>query len=239
MAKILIVEDDLVIARNLKTWLENEKHTVDMVHDGDEGLYRLLNYPYDLAILDWNLPGKQGAEICVSVRSSNSDVPILMLTARASLKDKVKALDIGAYDYIVKPCVLEELSARVRALLRRHPGDEKSKAILTHGNLKIDIDSHAVLVDGKQVSLSPSEYSILLLLCENFGTTFTSDKILGKIRGNNEGSTKLVRVHITHLRQKLAAAKSTLQIVNARTGGYLADVQNDFSFAPEDLLDRE
>ena len=226
-----------MIARNVKAWLENEKHTVDMVHDGDEGLYRLLNYPYDLAILDWNLPGKQGAEICISVRSSNSDIPILMLTARASLNDKVTALDIGAYDYIVKPCILQELSARVRALLRRHPGAEKSKTILTHGNLRIDVDSHEVTVAGQPVSLSPSEYSILLLLCENFGETFTSDKILSNIRGNKEGSSQLVRVHVTHLRQKLAASQSTLQIINARTGGYSADVKKDYSYAPDELLE--
>lgn len=224
MAKILIVEDDLVIARNLRAWLENEKHTVDMVHDGDEGLYRLTHYPYDLAILDWHLPGKQGAEICEELRSSNRRIPILMLTARSAVNDKVKALDSGAYDYIVKPCDLQELSARVRALLRRHPLDNNETTQLNFGNLAINTESHEVLVDSKPLFLSPSEFAILLFLCQNFGNNFSSDKIYGQIRSNKDGSSQLIRVHITHLRQKLAAANSTLEILSSKGGGYCANM---------------
>ena len=221
MAKILIVEDDAVISRNVKTWLESERHTVDEVANGDEGLYLLLNFSYDLAILDWQLPGKQGAEICVAVRAANNEIPILMLTSRGSLNDKVIGLDSGAYDYMVKPASLEELSARVRALLRR-PADEAPE-LLYLGNVQINLNSHELLVNDARVTVSPSEFMILGFLCKNLGMSFSADTILARLWADKPNvSTPLVRVHITHLRQKLQTAGANIAIESQRGGGYMA-----------------
>jgi DNA-binding response OmpR family regulator len=224
MAKILIVEDDLLIARHVQAWLENEKHTVDTVADGDEGLYLLLNYAYDLAILDWQLPGKQGAEICALVRSNDNDIPILMLTSRSTLSDRVKGLDSGAYDYMVKPCSLPELSARIRALLRRPR--EMKKEVLNLGNLALDLTAHEAVIGSEKLSLSPSEYQILVLLCKNLETAFTAETILARLWSDKpDVSKQLIRVHITHLRQKLAALAAELQILSQKSGGYTASLQ--------------
>jgi two-component system, OmpR family, response regulator len=225
MAKLLIVEDDPVIAKNVQAWLEKENHTVDVVGHGDEGLYLLLNYAYDLAILDWQLPGKQGAEICQLVRDSGNDIPILMLTSRSSLSDRVKGLDCGAYDYIVKPCALSELSARIRALLRR-PGDAKTEELVL-GNLELNLASHEALVNGTRLSLSPSEYLILALLARTLETPFTAEAILARLWADKPNVSKqLVRVHITHLRQKLAAAGSHLRVVSQKRDGYMAVIDS-------------
>jgi DNA-binding response OmpR family regulator len=222
MAKILIVEDDPLISRNVGARLESENHTVDVVADGDDGLYRLLNYSYDLAILDWQLPGMQGAEICEAVRAAKKTTPILMLTSRSSLSDRVRGLDSGAYDYMVKPCSLSELAARVRSLLRR-PGNESISTIYV-GNVQINLESHEVLVDGARLQLSPSEFLILQLLCQNRDKALTSDLILSKLWGDKPNVSKqLIKVHITHLRKKLAAGAAALQINSQKGGGYMVE----------------
>ncbi len=225
MAKILIVEDDPVIANNVKSWLENEKHTVDLVGDGDEGLYLLLNYSYDLAVLDWQLPGKQGADICLAVRAAKNEMPILMLTSRSTLSDRVQGLDSGAYDYVVKPCSLPELSARVRALLRR-PADTVSESLIL-GNLELKLVSHEVLVEGKKLALSPSEFMILALLAKTLDKPYTADNILSKLWADKPNVSKpLVRVHITHLRKKLASSGAKLTIESQKGGGYMASLDH-------------
>lgn len=223
MAKILIVEDDPSISKSVKAWLEKERHTVDVSENGDDGLYLLENYSYDLAILDWQLPGKQGADICLSLRANNNQVPILMLTSRSSLSDRVQGLDSGAYDYMVKPCSLQELSARVRALLRRP--SEKNNTVHIFANLELNLESHEAIVDGQKLALSPSEFSILAFLCQHSGASFTAESLLSKLwSGKSNVSKPLIRVHVAHLRQKLVAANCQLKVVSQKGGGYMASL---------------
>ncbi len=219
MAKIIIVEDDLSISENIKAWLEKEKHVVDCVADGKEGLEMLLHYPYDLAILDWQLPGMDGAEICVELRKEGSQLPILMLTSRASLDDRVKGLDSGAYDYLVKPCSFEELSARIRALLRRYgPSEEKCLIV---GDLEIKLESHEVLKEQSKLQLSPSEFEILKLLARNQGNSFSSEAILARLWADKpQVSKQLIKVHVNNLRKKLAQVETVVAIASSKNEGY-------------------
>ncbi len=221
MAKILIVEDDPIISKNLKLSLEKENHLVETVADGAEGLYLLLNYSYDLAILDWQLPGKQGSDICVELKNNNKDIPILMLTSRSSLSDRVLGLDSGAYDYVVKPCDLNEINARVRALARRPKKSNPQQLIV--GNLVIDLDSHEVYVETKKLRLSPSEFELLQKLCRHLDEVVPINQFKTLTHSSKENvSTEQIRVQIASIRKKLSEAGAQLQISNARGLGYVA-----------------
>jgi len=217
MAKILVIEDDALISKNIKTWLENENHTVDIVDDGALGLDQLTHYPYDLAIIDWNLPGMDGASICRSARNNKIDLPLLMLTAKSSLSEKIVGLDSGAYDYLVKPCSLEELSARVRALLRRTVEHKEDQ--LSFGNISVSKMSREVQVNGQSLSLSPSEFDILLLLTKDIGVPTKTERLLAQL-GKPDMSSQLIRVHITNLRKKLQNSGANHSLVGQKGAGY-------------------
>lgn len=234
MAKILLVEDDPSISANIKSWLEKEKHVVDSVANGKEGLELLLHYAYDCAILDWQLPGMEGADICVELRKQGSEIPILMLTSRSSLDDRVQGLDSGAYDYLVKPCSLEELSARLRALLRRFGPQTDNKSVSV-GDLEIRFDSHEVLKDGKQLSFSPIEFEILKLLARHQDNAFSADAILSRLWSDKpQVSKQLVKVHVKNLRKKLAASGTNVGISTNKNEGYsLLLNQTDTGSEPE------
>lgn len=220
MAKILIVEDDLSISANIKAWLEKEKHVVDSCADGKEGFELLTHYPYDLAILDWQLPGMEGADICLELRKEGSTIPILMLTSRSSLDDRVQGLDAGAYDYLVKPCSLEELSARIRALLRRHGPPDTERCFIV-GDLEIKYDSHEVVKGNEKLSLSPVEFEIFKLLARNQDTTFSADAILSRLWSDKpQVSKQLIKVHVKNLRKKLASVETVVGIATAKNEGY-------------------
>lgn len=228
MAKIILVEDDLEIAANLKAWLEKDKHVVDHVANGNDGLDRLIHFQYDLAILDWQLPGMQGADICSEVRKRGSDMAILMLTSRSTLDDRVKGLDSGAYDYMVKPCSLDELSARIRALLRRHGASDQKSIIV--GDLLIRLDSHEVLRQGQDLELSPMEFEILKLLSRNQDTVFSSDMVLSRLWSDKpQVSKQLVKVHIKNLRKKLKSSGTIVGVATAKNEGYSLSIGADQS----------
>jgi DNA-binding response OmpR family regulator len=225
MAKILIVEDDLSFSENVKTWLEKQNHVVDTVADGNEGLSRLKLYAYDLAVIDWQLPGLEGAEICSELRKAGSEIPILMLTGRSSLDDRVTGLDAGAYDYLTKPCSLQELSARIRALLRRH-GPDTTKSLII-GDLEIRHDSHEVLKNGVNLSLSPIEFEIFKLLCHNRDVSFSAEAMLSRLWADKpQVSKQLVKVHVKNLRKKLADAGTMVSIETAKNEGYMVVVDD-------------
>lgn len=228
MAKILIVEDDLAVSSQLKSWLEKEKYVVDTAADGKEGLELLKIYSYDLAIIDWQLPGMDGAEICLKLRKEGSLLPILMLTSRSSLDDKIQGLDAGAYDYLVKPCSLVELSARVRALLRRRvPDQEKSFYV---GDLEIKLDSHEVMKDGTTVPLSPIEFEVLKLLARHQDNAFSAEAILSRLWADKpKVSKQLVKVHVKNLRKKLAAVNTVVSINTEKNEGYTLVVNDSAS----------
>lgn len=213
MAKILIVEDDLAISKTIKSWLEREKYVVESSASGREGLDLLQLYDFDLAILDWQLPDLSGPEISRAMQTSKKKIPLLMLTSMSSTQNRIDGLESGVFDYMVKPCSLEELSARVRALLRRIP-QEESKKTIEIGNVSIHLLSHEVTVDGELLKLSPSEFEILRLLARNPGASFSSDAIFARLWADKPNVSKqLVKVHIMNLRKKLAKTNPDLEVL--------------------------
>lgn len=220
MAKIIIVEDDPNISRTVKSWLEGEKYVVDSAATGSDGLELLLHYDYDLAILDWQLPDLQGTDIARKLQEEEKDIPILMLTSKGELRDRVEGLDAGAFDYLVKPCSLEELSARVRALLRRTIQNEQGST-LSLGDLEMRLISREVFVAGSQLKLSPSEFEILKLLLKSPASGFSSDAIFARLWSDKPNVSKqLVKVHVMNLRKKLSAAQCSVQLLTNELAEY-------------------
>lgn len=220
MAKILLVEDDLGISGTIMSWLEKEKHTVESTTSGVEGLDLLKHYSFDLVILDWQLPDMMGPEISKALRSAKKDIPILMLTSKSATEDRVEGLDAGAFDYVVKPCSLEELSARVRALLRR-PGDNVAPKKIEFGDLTINVQSHEVLKGQSAIKISPSEFEILKLMARNPTDSFSSEAILARLWIDKPNVSKqLVKVHVMNLRKKLAESGSRVSVKTNDLGEY-------------------
>lgn len=221
MPKILLVEDDLEFAAVLKVLLSRELFTVDHVSTGLEALDLLTNYPYDLAILDWQLPDVSGVEICQIARARGASVPVLMLTAHDSSKDKVQGLDCGADDYLVKPCCLDELLARLRALLRRQPGQQGSASTLRAGGLRLEIASHKVFLHDREVSLSRTEFALLEFLMRHKGQIFDADALLSRVwSSESEVSKDLVKAYVSRLRAKLTPDGQAPVIVTVHGVGY-------------------
>ena len=199
--KILVVEDNKKLASNLKEGLEQDGFAVDCIHDGIEAENRILinRKEYDVVILDLMLPSKDGVEICLSWREQGVSVPVLMLTARDATDDKVKGLNMGADDYLAKPFALEEVTARVRALLRRPVITEN--VILQLGNITLDTISHEVKKDGKSVDLTLKEYMVLEYLMRNQGRVVTRDTLYDHAWDFADTSfSNTVNVHIKNLR---------------------------------------
>ena len=202
--KILVVEDNKKLAANLKEGLEQDGFAVDCIHDGKEAERRILinRKEYDVVILDLMLPSKDGVEVCLSWREQGVVVPVLMLTARDATDDKVKGLNMGADDYLAKPFVLEEVTARVRALLRRPVITEN--VVLQLGNITLDTISHEVKKDGESVELTLKEYMVLEYLMRNQGRVVTRDTLYDHAWDYADTSfSNTVNVHIKNLRQKL------------------------------------
>ena len=202
--KILVVEDNKKLAANLKEGLEQDGFAVDCIHDGWEAERRILinRKEYDVVILDLMLPSKDGVEVCLSWREQGVVVPVLMLTARDATDDKVKGLNMGADDYLAKPFALEEVTARVRALLRRPAITEN--VVLQLGNITLDTISHEVKKDGESVELTLKEYMVLEYLMRNQGRVVTRDTLYDHAWDYADTSfSNTVNVHIKNLRQKL------------------------------------
>ena len=202
--KILVVEDNKKLAANLKEGLEQDGFAVDCIHDGWEAERRILinRKEYDVVILDLMLPSKDGVEVCLSWREQGVVVPVLMLTARDATDDKVKGLNMGADDYLAKPFALEEVTARIRALLRRPVITEN--VVLQLGNITLDTISHEVKKDGESVELTLKEYMVLEYLMRNQGRVVTRDTLYDHAWDYADTSfSNTVNVHIKNLRQKL------------------------------------
>ncbi len=163
--KILVVEDEKKVASFIKKGLEEEYYTVDVAYDGREGLKLAFSEEYDLMILDIMLPLKDGISLIKNIRSEKINIPVLLLTAKDTIEDKVEGLDSGADDYLTKPFAFEELLARIRALLRRNEGSKILQ--LSAGDLVLDTQSHKVSRSGVDITLTPKEYSILEYLLRN------------------------------------------------------------------------
>ncbi len=203
-AKILIIEDEKKISALIRKGLEEEKYSVDDAFDGEKGELLALKQQHDLIILDIMLPKKDGIQVLSSLRTSNIETPVLMLTAKGTVEDRVKGLDTGADDYLVKPFAITELLARVRSLLRRKKGAEKSATTLTIADLAVDLVSRKVLRDGKVIDLTTKEFSLLEFFIRNKNKTLNRSTITEHIWNYNfDTGTNIIDVYINHLRTKI------------------------------------
>lgn len=220
MAKLLIIEDDKVIGRELKTRLSHENHIVDVSETGSDGLYRLENYDYELAIVDWNLPDIEGIEICSRIRQIKPELPLLMLTSRGSIDDKIDGLDAGAMDYLVKPCDLIELSARIRALLRRNYKSNVSDT-LSFADIELNPSTRQARVEHNQLKLAPREFDLLELLLDNTDKMMTLKMIASAMGKDYDDSVhNTLKQCVLTLRKKLDEAGSQSSIEFQRDNGY-------------------
>ncbi len=219
--KILVVEDDEKLNAALKMGLEKEGYAVDGLFDGKSAEKRLLlnHSDYDLVILDLSLPEKTGIEICQSIRSNDISVPVLILTGHDATSDKVTALDAGADDYLTKPFSILELSARVRALLRRPQKADPSKLEVL--DIVLNPATRKVTRAGKEIELTLKEYSILEYLMHNVNQVVTRDQLLDHVWDFNFDSfSNIVDVHITNLRKKMNGKGGNNCIETVRGVGY-------------------
>ena len=219
MAKILIVEDDLEMAALVSDWLLHEKYTVEVHHRGEDAEYFLQNYKCDVIVLDWDLPDKNGIDICRDFRKKGGTTPILLLTGRSQIDEKEEGLDSGAEDYLTKPFALKELSARIRALLRRSP--QLSENELHVGNITLSPRDHSVKQNGKEISLFPKEFALLEFLMRNNKEIFDSPALLDHVWTAEAGvGPETVRQSIHRLRQQLDSEGQPSVIENIRGVGY-------------------
>lgn len=201
--RILIVEDDDMIGESVVAGLENDDYAVDWVRDGNSALIALKTTPFSLVILDLGLPGKDGLKVLEEMRSKHISTPVLVTTARDTVEDRIKGLDAGADDYLIKPYDLDELSARVRALLRRSAG--RAEPSIVRGELVISPATRKVTFRGRDVLLSSKEYALLVALAERQGVVWSRAQLEEKLYNwDNTVGSNAIEVHIHHLRKKLA-----------------------------------
>ena len=200
--RILVIEDERKIALALKKGLEQESFAVDVVHDGEDGLSYAMDEPYDLIVLDRMLPGIDGMEVCQKLRAAGKKVPILMLTAKDRVNDRVEGLDAGADDYLIKPFAFEELLARLRSLLRRPR--EFTSEVLTVGDVTLNTLTFEVKRATESISLTHKEFSLLEYLMRSQGRTITKDMIVSHVWDYDADILpNTVEVYIGYLRAKL------------------------------------
>lgn len=203
MAKILIVEDDKQLSALVVDWLTGEKYATEVVFKGTEGLERLRVYQYDVVILDWELPGMSGLDICRQFRERGGTTPILMLTGKKEIDQKAEGLDAGSDDYLTKPFEMKELSARLRALLRRANPATKTP-ILSAGNLTLDPSSRKVTLGEKILELQPKEYLLLEFLLRHPNQPFNAEALMERVwTASSEAAPDTVRLHVMRLRNKI------------------------------------
>src|SRR6201997_1758769 len=202
--RLLLVEDDAMIGEAIRTGLKRDGFTVDWVRDGESADRVLRTEQFDLLLLDLGLPRKDGLQVLKSLRARHETLPVLIITARDAVSDRVQGLDAGADDYLIKPFDLEELAARIRALLRRKAG--RSAPRIEHLGVVLDPAAHRVTQDGVEVSLSPREFALLQLLLERPGVILSRGQIEERLYGwGEEVESNAVEVHIHGLRRKLGA----------------------------------
>ncbi len=200
--RLLVVEDDIKLARALHRGLEQEGYAVDLAVSGDEALEHAAQNDYDAIVLDLMLPGRDGFSVCEALRDGERWVPVLMLTARTSVRDRIRGLDAGADDYLVKPFDFGELLARLRALMRRGPAERA--AVLEIGDLSVDPETRVVTGNGQEVELTAREFSVLEFLARRSGQVVSRAELLDHVWDENyEGSPNIVDVYVGYLRKKL------------------------------------
>ena len=221
--RILIADDDDQIRDLLVFDIQSSGYTVDSANNGENALKKALENNYDLILLDVMMPKMSGYDVCKNIRLVKHDVPILMLTAKGSIKDKTEGFDVGADDYLVKPFEIQEVLLRIRALLRRNSGQNKDnvseKEILRAGQIEILADSLEAIVEGKKVKLTPTEFEILYCLMQHLNKPVNLATLLDEVWGyGSDEDVRMVRVHVGGLRQKIEE--------NSRQPKYLHTVTN-------------
>lgn len=214
--RLLLVEDDPMIGRNIQAGLKHDGYTIDWVQDGLSAEAALANDVYELMLLDLGLPRKSGLDVLKALRHEKNQIPVLILTARDAVTDRIAGLDTGADDYLVKPFDLDELSARIRALIRRSAG--RAEALLEHGPLTLNPATREVQLAGKHINLSMREFTLLQILLEKPGTPLSRAQLEDRIYGwGEEIESNAVEVYIHGVRQKLG----NHWIINVRGVGYM------------------
>ena len=226
--RILVVEDEKNLNDIIVKKLKKEKYGVDSCFDGEEAIDYIVAAEYDVVILDIMLPKLNGFEVLKSIRSKNIKTPVLLLTAKDGIEDRVQGLDLGADDYLIKPFAFDELLARIRVLLRRNAVNTNASNIYKIANLTVDIDSRSVFRDDKSIKLSTREFTILEYLIRNKGKVLSRDSIEQHIWDyDHEGGTNVVDVYIRYLRKKIDDGYSPKLIYTISNIGYVMKVEND------------
>jgi two-component system response regulator QseB len=216
--RLLLIEDDVALGEGIHQALNREGYTVDWVKDGGSGLHALLSEEFDLAILDLGLPKLDGLSVLRRLRETGSSLPVLVLTARDATEDRIAGLDAGADDYLIKPFDLNELKARLRALLRRSAG--RAQVAIEHAGIRLDPATQQVSYNASPVSLTPKEYQLLHELLSPPGRVMTRERLIQLLYGwNEQAESNTLEVHIHHLRKKF----SSELIRTVRGVGYLVE----------------
>jgi DNA-binding response OmpR family regulator len=223
VAKILLVDDDQTLTKMVHDWLVFEHHQVETASDGDEGLYKVLTYSYDIIVLDINMPGKDGIQICQEYRSHGGQSPVLMLTGRNKIENKEEGFNVGADDYLTKPFHMKELTVRITALLRR--ARTVTEKIYSWGDVKVDGISFKVTKGGAEVKLLPKEFGLLEFLMANPNRVFTPDAILDRLwASESDATSNAVITCISRIRTKLDDKGTKNSIIKTVHGvGYRFD----------------
>ena len=207
----------------IRDWLTIEHHNIEVVGDGKEGLEKLQFYEYDVVILDWALPGMQGVEILKEFRNNGGVTPVLMLTGKDAVTDKEQGFDAGADDYLTKPFHMKELSARLRALLRRPQGYVGD--VIEHGNLSLDRSNYAVVRNGEQIRLLPKEFALLEFLMRHPNQVFSADALLNRVWASESDATiDALTTCIKRLRKKVDVQGQQSIIRTIHGVGYKLDI---------------
>ena len=219
--QILLVEDDELLGDAVRRGLMQEHYAVEWVRDGIAAQRGLRQHDHDLLLLDLNLPQRSGLEVLRTLRALKNSIPVLILTARDTVTDRVAGLDAGADDYLVKPFSMDELCARVRALMRRRSG--RASSVIQHGEITLDPAGHGLTRAGKPIDVPPKEFAILKLLLENTGKVLSRARLEEALYGwSGEVGSNAVEVHVHHLRKKLG--KNIVRTV--RGVGYIIPKQS-------------
>jgi DNA-binding response OmpR family regulator len=225
--KILLIEDDKRLAKLVKQVLEDEHYSVDVENDGEYGLEIALRSAHDLVIVDWMLPGRDGPSICRKIRSSKMTLPILMLTARGQIEDRVTGLESGADDYLIKPFDFDELIARIRALSRRYSPGSIDPDELRLGSIVMDVKAHSLRRANESIELTKKEWDLLEYFLRHPNQTLSRTAILDYV-WSAEASVQqeMVDVYVSYLRQKITVTGMKDPIQTIRGFGYMLDEQN-------------
>ena len=225
-SKLLLIEDEDALAYTLKTFFEKKNFNVEIVKDGEDALFQAESMKPDIVLLDWMLPNMSGLEICRQIRTVKDikKTPIIFLTAKGEEEDKLRGLDTGADDYMTKPFSQMELLARINALLRRSNPSNLDDELSYKKTIIMNLKTHRVKREGKEVKLNPKEFDLLKLFMENPGKVFSRDQLLDKIWGNINVELRTVDVHIRRLRKNINVNNTKDLIRTVRSSGYSLDI---------------